>query len=72
MYLSSTRCDLEAYREAAFRAIDGLDDYKCIRMESYDVVDGAPIDVDRKSVAGCNLFIGQIGLNYGSCPPDDE
>ena len=48
MYLSSTRCDLEAYREAAFRAIDGLDDYKCIRMESYDVVDGAPIDVDRK------------------------
>ncbi len=72
VFLSSTGRDLADYREAAFRAIDGLDDYKCIRMESYGAVDDAPVDLDLRKIEGCDLFVGLMGLNYGSCPPGDE
>lgn len=47
VFLSSTSKDLESYREAAYRAIEGLDGYRCVRMEDFG---------SRDAVAGELLF----------------
>lgn len=35
VFLSSTSKDLTQYREAAYRAIERLDGYHCVRMEDF-------------------------------------
>ena len=68
VFLSSTGADLQEYREAAFRALQKLGDWKCIRMEDFGARDW---DVDtfcRAEVERCDLFIGIIGHRFGSSP----
>ena len=65
VFLSSTGADLREYRDAAFLALQKLDDWKCVRMEDF----GARAwDVDtfcRAEVKRCDLFIGIIGHRFG-------
>src|SRR5215472_5375259 len=70
LFLSSTGADLDAYREAASRALLKLDGWQCVRMEDF----GARAwDVDafcRQQVKSCDLFIGIIGHRFGDGPKD--
>jgi formylglycine-generating enzyme required for sulfatase activity len=72
VFLSSTGRDLADYREAAYRAIEGLDSYHCVRMEDFGARDWAVDDFCRARVAACDLFVGIVGHLYGDCPEDDE
>jgi hypothetical protein len=41
-------------------------------MEDFVASDSPPLDVCRQKVAECDLFLGILGLFYGSCPPDSR
>ncbi|MGA2136128.1 MAG: DUF4062 domain-containing protein, partial [Bryobacteraceae bacterium] len=72
VFLSSTGADLKGYREAAYAALQKLDDWKVVRMEDFGARDW---DVDtfcREQVRSCNLFIGVIGHRFGEGPEDSE
>jgi hypothetical protein len=69
VFLSSTSKDLGRCREAAFRAIEGLHGYHCVRMEDFGAVDEAPDDFCRARVGECDLFICIAGPLYGSRSP---
>jgi hypothetical protein len=68
VFLSSTARDLQEYREAAYRAIEGLDGYHCVRMEDFGARNDKPNEFCRAKVEECDLFIGIVGHLYGSCP----
>jgi formylglycine-generating enzyme required for sulfatase activity len=68
VFLSSTGADLRTYREAAYTALNKLDDWHCIRMEDFGARDW---DVDtfcQNKVKDCDLFIGIIGHRFGDGP----
>jgi formylglycine-generating enzyme required for sulfatase activity len=68
LFLSSTGADLRTYRDAAFAALQKLDDWHCIRMEDFGARDW---DVDtfcQNQVKACHLFIGIIGHRFGDGP----
>src|SRR5262245_42740438 len=69
VFLSSTSKDLEQCRESAFRAIEGLHGYHCVRMEDFGSIDEAPDDFCRTKVGECDLFVCIAGWNYGSRSP---
>ena len=69
VFLSSTTKDLAQCREAAYRAITGLDGYHCVRMEDFGSWDKAPDDFCRSKVAKCDLFVCIAGPLYGSRSP---
>jgi hypothetical protein len=69
IFLSSTTKDLAQHREAAYRAITGLDGYHCVRMEDFGSWDTAPDDFCRAKVAKCDLFVCIVGPLYGSRSP---
>lgn len=71
-FLSSTGRDLADFREAAYRAIQGLDGWKCIRMEDFGARDRTPDEFCRARVAECDVFVGLVGHLYGSSPPGEE
>jgi hypothetical protein len=60
---------LTAYRDAVYRAIEGLDGYHGVRMEDFGARDRAADDFCRAKVAACDVFVGHL---YGSCPPRSE
>jgi tetratricopeptide (TPR) repeat protein len=66
VFLSSTSKDLAVHREAVHRAIDALDGFDPIRMESF----GAR-DTDARKLGEADLLLGLLGHCYGSSPPDD-
>ena len=68
VFLSSTGRDLSEYREAAYSAIEGLDGYHCVRMEDSGATDWEADEFCRDEVAECDLFVGILGLCYGSSP----
>jgi hypothetical protein len=68
VFLSSTSRDLIAYREAVAKAIHGLDDYHCVRMEDFGARDQQALEFCRSKVRECDLFVGILGLLYGSRP----
>src|SRR5215510_2831257 len=72
VFLSSTARDLTKYREAADRAIEGLDGYRCVRMEDFGARDRRALDFCRQKVGECDLFIGILGHVYGSNPAGSE
>jgi len=72
VFLSSTARDLAEYRQAVTEAINGLDDYKCVRMEDFGARNWEADDFCRAKVAGCDLFVGVVGHLYGSCPEGSE
>jgi tetratricopeptide (TPR) repeat protein len=72
IFLSSTATDLAPYRNAVYRAIEGLDGYHCVRMEDFGSRhrDASGFCVER--VAECDIFVGILGHLYGSCPRGSE
>lgn len=69
IFLSSTSRDLAQSREAAYRAMEGLHGYHCVRMEDFGSWDEAPDDFCRAKVAECDLFVCIAGPLYGSRSP---
>src|SRR5450631_1532187 len=69
VFLSSTSKDLMRCREAAFRAIEGLHGFHCVRMEDFGSVDEVPDHFCRAKVAECDLFVCIAGPLYGSRTP---
>ncbi len=69
VFLSSTSKDLKKCRDAAYRAIEGLHGYHCVRMEDFGSWDEAPDDFCRAKVADCDVFICLAGPLYGSVTP---
>jgi hypothetical protein len=69
VFLSSTSRDLEPCREAAYRAIEGLHGYHCVRMEDFGSWDGPPDEFCRAKVGECDLFVCIAGPCYGSISP---
>lgn len=65
-FLSSTTKDLWEHREVAAQAINGLDDYKCIRMEEFGARDAMSDTYCRDKVRECDVFVGLLGPTYGS------
>jgi hypothetical protein len=61
VFLSSTGHDLTAYRDAVYRAIEGLDGYHGVRMEDFGARDWAADDFCRAKVAACDVFVGIDG-----------
>jgi hypothetical protein len=72
VFLSSTARDLAAYREAAYRAIHGLDGYHCVRMEDFGARDWDADEFCRNKVAACDLFVAIVGHLYGSSPAHND
>ena len=71
-FLSSTGADLKAYREAAHKAIDALDDWKCIWMEDFGARNWDVDSFCRTRVAECDLFIAIVGHRFGGAPPNSK
>jgi tetratricopeptide (TPR) repeat protein len=71
VFVSSTAKDLAAYRDAVIEAIHDLDGYDSVRMETFGARDLIPLELCREKVRECRLFVGILGLCYGSSPPDD-
>lgn len=72
IFLSSTTRDVHEYRKAAHRAINRLEDYKCIWMEDFGARDWEADEFCRQNVAGCDIFAGIVGHCYGSCPKGSD
>jgi hypothetical protein len=70
-FLSSTAKDLQEHRQAAYRAIQTLDGWKCVRMEDFGARDSQADDFCRKRVSECDVFVGILGHLYGSSPPGE-
>jgi len=71
-FLSSAGRDLAEYREAAYRAIESLDGYHCVRMEDFGAWDWQADDFRRAEVAKCDVLVGILGHLYGDCPPGSD
>ncbi len=72
VFLSSTAKDLAEYRQAAYEAVEGLDDWHCIRMEELGARDAMPDEFCEEKVAECDVFVGIIGDCYGSISESSE
>lgn len=72
VFLSSTSKDLAEYREVAYKAVEGLDGYHCIRMEDFGARDCGIADFCSAKVIECDLFVGIVGHLHGSCPERSE
>jgi len=72
VFLSSTSKDLIAYRNAVYKAIEGLDGYHCMRMEDFGARAEEPSDFCFSRVVECDIFVGIVGHIYGSCPTGSE
>jgi hypothetical protein len=70
VFLSSVARGLEEYREAAYRAIEGMDGYHCVRMEDFGARASTPYNVCLDRVRECDFFVAILGHNYGSNAPE--
>jgi hypothetical protein len=68
LFVSSTAKDLAEFRSAAIAKIERLDGWKCVNMERFGARAGRTVDVCKKLVQDCDLFLGIVGHLYGSCP----
>src|SRR4051794_11214933 len=72
VFLSSTAKDLTLFRDAVHHAIQKLEGYHCIRMEDFTSQESNPSEYLQLLIPNCDLFIGLLGLCYGSRPPGAE
>ncbi|HEX7182163.1 MAG TPA: SUMF1/EgtB/PvdO family nonheme iron enzyme [Thermoanaerobaculia bacterium] len=72
VFLGSTHTDLQPFREAVYKAVQKLDEYRCIRMEDFGARDAVAEEFCRKAIAECDLAVFLIGLCYGSTVPGSE
>lgn len=68
VFLSSTAKDLAPYREAAYRAIEGLDEFHCVRMEDFGARADRADKFCREKIAACDVAVFLVGLCHGSTP----
>jgi tetratricopeptide (TPR) repeat protein len=68
VFLSSTGRDLKAHRDAAYKAIEGMDGFHCVRMEDFHGPAVRVEDFDTKKITECDLFVMILGHLYGTCP----
>src|SRR4051794_9904582 len=66
VFLSSTARDVSECRTLAYRAIEGLAGYHCVRMEDFGAWDIASDELCTQRVAACDLFVILAGPLYGS------
>jgi tetratricopeptide (TPR) repeat protein len=71
VFLSSTSKDLAAFRGAVHRAIDALDGFELIHMETFGARDTDARGIDEQKLREADLLVGLMGHCYGSSPPDD-
>jgi hypothetical protein len=72
VFLSSTGEDLHQYRDAAFTAIQRLPEIHCERMEDWGANESQPLDLCKRKLLECDLYVGIIGHCYGSIPPSSD
>src|SRR5688572_31097272 len=72
VFLSSTSSELKEFRAEAYRAIEGLDGYHCVRLEDFGARDVPPLEMCLAEVAKCDLFVGVLGQARGSCPDGSQ
>ena len=72
VFLSSTARDLTEHREAVARAINGLDGYKCIRMEDFGARAASAEQFDEEAIKQCDVVVLLLGVIYGSSPPGSD
>jgi Domain of unknown function (DUF4062) len=66
VFLSSTARDLGECRDAAYKAIEGLQGYHCVRMEDFGSWDQEPDAFCRQKVGESDVVICLAGPLYGS------
>src|ERR1022692_4347487 len=71
VFLSSTGRDLRLHREAAFRALEGMD-LQCVRMEDFQGPAIQIKDFEDRRIAACDIFVILIGQLYGTGPQGSE
>lgn len=71
VFLSSTGRDLRPHREAAFRALQGMD-LHCVRMEDFHFAAVQIKEFDDQRIAACDVFVILLGQRYGTCPDGSE
>ena len=69
VFLSSTSKDLTSYREAAYRAIESLDGYHCVRMEDFGARSEQADDICGQKIRESDLVVFLVGPSYGSRNP---
>ena len=69
VFLSSTASDLQVYRDAVRKVIQGLDGFSCIAMEDFGSVELAAQTYCAKAVESADVLVGIVGLRHGSSPP---
>ncbi|MBI3538437.1 MAG: tetratricopeptide repeat protein [Chloroflexi bacterium] len=74
IFISSTFQDLQEYRR---RVIEGLDRLRLqdvpiewIAMEAFSASDSKPAELIRRKVADCDVYLGIVGMRYGSIDPE--
>ena len=72
VFLSSVSRGLQQYREAVYKAVEGLDGYHCVRMEDFGARSRTPYSVCLAKVSECDIFIGIVGHEYGSVAPETD
>jgi len=71
VFVSSTSNGMDAIRTAVIGAINRVDGFEPIAMENFGLRAGTPLALCRAKVAEAGVFLGIIGHEYGSCPPDN-
>lgn len=69
VFLSSTVGGLSRFRDAAAQAIDRLDQYKCVRMETFPASQERPIDLCLRRLSQCDIYVAIVGHSYGTYVP---
>ena len=72
VFLSSVFKELVEYRKAVHKAIQQMDDWKCVRMEDFGARDADAQTFDAEQEDNCDVFVGLVGHCYGSRPKGDK
>jgi uncharacterized protein DUF4062 len=69
IFLSSTSRDLEAYREAVHRVIDGLPGFTLVKMEDFGARDASAKGLCERLVGECDLLVGLWATTTAAARP---
>jgi O-acetyl-ADP-ribose deacetylase (regulator of RNase III) len=68
VFVSSTSLDLKPHRQAVRDVIEKLR-FNFIGMEEFSPTAQAPVDVIRRKVGECQIYLGILGMRYGYVDP---
>ncbi len=72
VFLSSTGRNLHEYREAVYKAISKMKEFKCVRMENFGANVSTPLSTSLNELKSCEVFVGIVGVFYGCAPSEDS